>query len=65
MIAHETTGAWSKMAPFRVLSMDIECQGRKGCFPEPERDRVIQIATTVQQVGAAEPFLREEELLQR
>ena len=46
------------MAPFRVLSMDIECQGRKGHFPEPERDRVIQIATTVQQVGAPQPFLR-------
>jgi DNA polymerase family B, exonuclease domain len=58
LIAHETTGAWSKMAPFRILSMDIECQGRKGCFPEPEKDKVIQIATTVQHVGEKEPFLR-------
>jgi DNA polymerase delta subunit 1 len=58
LVAHETTGAWSKMAPFRVLSMDIECQGRKGCFPEAEKDAVIQIATTVQQVGSQEPCLR-------
>ena len=23
-------GEWSKVAPLRVLSFDIECQGRKG-----------------------------------
>jgi DNA polymerase delta subunit 1 len=46
------------MAPFRVLSVDIECQGRKGCFPEADKDAVIQIASVVQRMGDAEPFLR-------
>lgn len=29
-IAHEPEGEWSKVAPFRILSFDIECAGRKG-----------------------------------
>jgi DNA polymerase delta subunit 1 len=45
------------MAPFRVLSVDIECQGRKGCFPEADKDAVIQIASTVQRMGDSAPFL--------
>lgn len=28
--AHEPDGEWSKVAPFRILSFDIECAGRKG-----------------------------------
>ena len=31
----------------RILSFDIECAGRKGVFPEPEKDPVIQIANMV------------------
>jgi DNA polymerase delta subunit 1 len=31
------------IAPFRLLSFDIECQGRAGLFPEPEHDPVIQV----------------------
>ncbi len=31
----------------RILSFDIECAGRKGIFPEPEKDPVIQIANMV------------------
>lgn len=31
------------MAPFRILSFDIECAGRKGLFPEPTHDPVIQV----------------------
>lgn len=58
VVAHEPTGPYSRMAPFRVLSVDIECCGRKGIFPEPEHDAVIQIATTVQEMGSSEPFLR-------
>jgi DNA polymerase delta subunit 1 len=57
LIAHKPEGEFSKMAPFRILSVDIECAGRKGCFPEAEKDAVIQIATVVQEVGAAKPFL--------
>lgn len=29
-IAHAPEGEWSKVAPFRILSFDIECAGRKG-----------------------------------
>ncbi|XP_050523384.1 DNA polymerase delta catalytic subunit isoform X1 [Daktulosphaira vitifoliae] len=48
MITHIPEGEWSKVAPFRILSFDIECAGRKGIFPEPDKDPVIQIANMVQ-----------------
>ncbi|RUP00800.1 LOW QUALITY PROTEIN: ribonuclease H-like domain-containing protein, partial [Jimgerdemannia flammicorona] len=46
-ISHAPEGEWSKIAPLRILSFDIECAGRKGVFPEPEIDPVIQIANVV------------------
>ena len=36
-----------KIAPARILSFDIECAGRKGIFPEPSHDPIIQIANMV------------------
>jgi DNA polymerase delta subunit 1 len=33
------------------LSFDIECQGRKGHFPEAEHDPVIQIANSLSVYG--------------
>ncbi|KAK0090917.1 hypothetical protein PV325_000083 [Microctonus aethiopoides] len=57
-IAHAPEGEWSKVAPFRILSFDIECAGRKGIFPEPDHDPVIQIANMVIKQGDSEPFLR-------
>ena len=51
IIAHEPDGDWSRVAPLRILSYDIECAGRKGIFPEPEHDPVIQIAAMVQRQG--------------
>lgn len=39
------------MAPLRILSFDIECQGRKGYFPEAEQDPVIQIANSLSVYG--------------
>nr|XP_050865764.1 DNA polymerase delta catalytic subunit isoform X2 [Vespula vulgaris] len=57
-IAHAAEGEWSKVAPFRILSFDIECAGRKGIFPEPNHDPVIQIANMVIRQGETEPFLR-------
>lgn len=57
-IAHEPEGEWSKVAPLRILSFDIECAGRKGIFPEPQHDPVIQIANMVIRQGETEPFLR-------
>lgn len=50
-ISHAPEGEWSKMAPLRILSFDIECAGRKGIFPEPEHDPVIQIANMVTRQG--------------
>ena len=44
VISHEAVGEWMKIAPFRILSIDIECIGRKGQFPEAQHDPVIQIA---------------------
>ena len=49
---------WSKVAPIRILSFDIECAGRKGIFPEPDKDPVIQIANMVIIQGEKEPFIR-------
>ena len=43
LISHVPEGEFSKMAPFHVLSFDIECAGRKGHFPEPTHDPVIQV----------------------
>lgn len=57
-IAHEPEGEWAKVAPFRILSFDIECAGRKGIFPEPNHDPIIQIANMVIRQGDSEPFLR-------
>ncbi|OIT20955.1 dna polymerase delta catalytic subunit [Nicotiana attenuata] len=47
LINHPPEGEFSKMAPFRILSFDIECAGRKGHFPEPTQDPVIQVANLV------------------
>ncbi|KAK0739855.1 DNA polymerase family B-domain-containing protein [Apiosordaria backusii] len=58
LIAHKPTGEWSKMAPLRILSFDIECAGRKGIFPEAQHDSVIQIANIVTQYGEKKPFVR-------
>lgn len=57
-IAHQPEGDWLKVAPFRILSFDIECAGRKGVFPEPDKDPVIQIASMVIRQGDSEPYLR-------
>ncbi|XP_050344943.1 DNA polymerase delta catalytic subunit [Nymphalis io] len=57
-IAHQPEGEWLKVAPFRILSFDIECAGRKGVFPEPDKDPVIQIASMVIKQGETEPYLR-------
>ena len=57
-VSHPAEGDWQKIAPLRILSFDIECQGRKGIFPEAERDRVIQIANMVVVQGEKDPFIR-------
>ncbi|CAG5135999.1 unnamed protein product [Candidula unifasciata] len=57
-ISHPAEGEWSKVAPFRILSFDIECAGRKGIFPEANKDPVIQIANMVIRQGETEPFIK-------
>jgi DNA polymerase delta subunit 1 len=49
-------GDWGRIAPMRVLSFDIECYAKKG-FPEPEKDPIITIATTVTVQGEAHPTI--------
>ncbi|RLM70109.1 DNA polymerase delta catalytic subunit [Panicum miliaceum] len=58
LVSHAAEGEYSKMAPFRILSFDIECAGRKGHFPEPTHDPVIQIANLVTLQGEDQPFVR-------
>uniref|UniRef100_A0A452TYC1 DNA polymerase n=1 Tax=Ursus maritimus TaxID=29073 RepID=A0A452TYC1_URSMA len=58
VVSHPPEGQWQRIAPLRVLSFDIECAGRKGIFPEPDRDPVIQICSLGLRWGEPEPFLR-------
>ncbi|GAA5828493.1 hypothetical protein JCM5353_002695 [Sporobolomyces roseus] len=58
LISHAAEGDWSHIAPLRILSFDIECAGRKGIFPEPDIDPVIQIANMVTRQGESKPFIR-------
>lgn len=58
LVSHAPEGEWSKVAPFRILSFDIECAGRKGVFPEADKDPVIQIANMVMRQGEPDPFIR-------
>ena len=58
IVSRPPVGEWSKIAPLRVLSFDIECQGRKGYFPEAEKDPVIQIANTVTVYGEKAPTVQ-------
>nr|XP_023399842.1 DNA polymerase delta catalytic subunit [Loxodonta africana] len=58
VVSHPPEGPWQRIAPLRVLSFDIECAGRKGIFPEPDRDPVIQICSLGLRWGEPEPFLR-------
>lgn len=58
IISHPADGEYIRIAPLRILSFDIECAGRKGVFPEPEKDSVIQIANMVLRQGDKDPFIR-------
>ncbi|ESL09236.1 DNA polymerase delta catalytic subunit [Trypanosoma rangeli SC58] len=56
---HDAVGKYLSIAPFRILSIDIECQGKKGLFPDPNEDPVIQIANHCISYGyEAEPLTR-------
>lgn len=51
--SHVAVGQYMDIAPFVILSIDIECMGRKGFFPEASVDPVIQIAAHVCTYGNA------------
>eukprot|EP00835_Amoeboradix_gromovi_P004552 NODE_361_length_10144_cov_0.288402.p2 type:complete len:868 gc:universal NODE_361_length_10144_cov_0.288402:9379-6776(-) len=52
IISHDSNGEYSKLAPLKIFSFDIECSGRKGIFPEPQHDAVIQIACVLSSQGS-------------
>lgn len=56
-ISYAPDGEWSKIAPLRILSFDIECAGRKGIFPEATVDPVIQIANMVTRQGESPRYI--------
>lgn len=58
VVAHAPEGEWARLAPLRVLSLDIECQGRKGHFPDAKQDPVIQIASLVSVLGKDRPAVK-------
>jgi DNA polymerase delta subunit 1 len=58
VVSHASEGKWSRMAPIRILSTDIECQGRKGHFPEAQCDPVIQIGNVVFVYGQPKPIVQ-------
>ena len=43
----------TEVAPLRVLSFDLEAAGRRGVFPQPAHDPVIQIAVAFEVVGGS------------
>ena len=47
MISLPTKDDFILIAPFRILSFDIECCAEEGGFPSPEKDAVITIANVV------------------
>ena len=47
IVSHEARGQYSRIGKLRTLSFDIECMGRKGHFPDPQHDSVIQIASYI------------------
>ena len=54
-----THGEYSKLAPLRILSIDIECSSEGGHFPVPEKDPVIQISNICIEFGAdSEPIVQ-------
>ena len=57
VVSHSPTASdrWARIAHFKVLSFDIECMGRRGHFPDPKQDPVIQIGNCVTRMGTNEP----------
>ncbi|WOG82089.1 hypothetical protein DCAR_0101250 [Daucus carota subsp. sativus] len=58
LVTHVPEGEFTKMAPFRILSFDIECPVRGTQFPQATHDPVIQVANILTLQGEAQPLIR-------
>lgn len=58
LVSHAPEPPHSGMSKFRILSVDIECCGRKGHFPDAKQDPVIQIASFVTVHGERKPAVK-------
>ena len=57
LVSFVPEGIYATVPPLRILSFDIECAGRKGIFPEPSIDAVIQIGNVFSIHGEGLPRL--------
>jgi len=58
VLSHAPEGLYAKIAPIRVISIDIECAAKQGRFPNAESDPVIQISNICMQFGCKDPILQ-------
>ena len=63
VVSHKATGQWSKLAPLRVLSFDIECMGRKvrcaahACASQPVAARLEGSTRAIVAAGIGRTWL--------
>lgn len=63
LVSHYPSEQWSKTAPLRILSFDIECVSKnKNQFPRPEQDPVIAIACITKVYGSGDGEYMEKRL---
>ena len=59
LVSLGTEDEWSKVAPLRILSFDIECLSEVGeGFPTADKNAVIQIAAYVKEQGQEKPVAK-------
>lgn len=58
IIANKPEGEYAKVAPLRILSIDIECTNTNGSFPNAKKDSVIQISNICVEFGSNEPIVQ-------
>lgn len=58
VLSHAPEGQYAKIAPIRVLSIDIECAAKQGRFPNAEFDPVIQISNICVEFGCKDPIVQ-------
>jgi len=58
ILSHPPEGLYSKIAPIRILSIDIECAAQQGRFPNADLDPVIQISNICVEFGNKDPIVQ-------